>query len=338
MTVTIQDIADKAGVSRGTVDRALNDRGRVNFQVAERIKQIANELGYIPKKRKILESKTIRLGIVTQLSKSSFMIPVRSGLQSITNDLKKRNIECYLEEIEGVDDRAQFEALERLVSLGVSGIAIMPVDSDLIREKINQLTDQGVTVITFNTDIVGSNRSNFVGMDNFKSGQTAAGLLGMLTNGIGNILAITGYFSNSVSSLRVAGFVEELKKSFPNLNLIGVQSSFDSSEEVEKIMINALENFSELDGVVVFSGGQAGIERALEKLDQKKRPYVVIYDLTEKNKDLLIQDYVDFLIDQDGRMQGYRALLILANYLQNNESIEEEAFFTDITIKTKYNI
>ena len=95
------------------------------------------------------------------------MIPVRSGLQSITNDLKKRNIECYLEEIEGVDDRAQFEALERLVSLGVSGIAIMPVDSDLIREKINQLTDQGVTVITFNTDIVGSNRSNFVGMDNF---------------------------------------------------------------------------------------------------------------------------------------------------------------------------
>ncbi|WP_251867196.1 LacI family DNA-binding transcriptional regulator [Enterococcus malodoratus] len=338
MTVTIQDIADKAGVSRGTVDRALNDRGRVNFQVAERIKQIANELGYIPKKRKILESKTIHLGIVTQLSKSSFMIPVRSGLQSITNDLKKRNIECYLEEIEGVDDRAQFEALERLVSLGVSGIAIMPVDSDLIREKINQLTDQGVTVITFNTDIVGSNRSNFVGMDNFKSGQTAAGLLGMLTNGIGNILAITGYFSNSVSSLRVAGFVEELKKSFPNLNLIGVQSSFDSSEEVEKIMINALENFSELDGVVVFSGGQAGIERALEKLDQKKRPYVVIYDLTEKNKDLLIQDYVDFLIDQDGRMQGYRALLILANYLQNNESIEEEAFFTDITIKTKYNI
>lgn len=30
MSVTIQQIAEKAGVSRGTVDRALNNRGRIN--------------------------------------------------------------------------------------------------------------------------------------------------------------------------------------------------------------------------------------------------------------------------------------------------------------------
>ena len=52
----------------------------------------------------------------------------------------------------------------------------MPVDSVAIR-KINQLTEQGIKVITFNSDIVGSKRQCFVGMDNFKSGKTAAGLL-----------------------------------------------------------------------------------------------------------------------------------------------------------------
>ena len=36
---TIQEIAEKAGVSRGTVDRALNNRGRINPQVAEKIRQ-----------------------------------------------------------------------------------------------------------------------------------------------------------------------------------------------------------------------------------------------------------------------------------------------------------
>ena len=34
MSVTIQQIAEKAGVSRGTVDRALNNRGRINPEVA----------------------------------------------------------------------------------------------------------------------------------------------------------------------------------------------------------------------------------------------------------------------------------------------------------------
>ena len=45
MAVTAQQIADLAGVSRGTVDRALHNRGRVNPEVKEKIQKIARELG-----------------------------------------------------------------------------------------------------------------------------------------------------------------------------------------------------------------------------------------------------------------------------------------------------
>ena len=48
MAVTAQKIAELAGVSRGTVDRALHNRGRVNPEVAARIRKIADELGYTP--------------------------------------------------------------------------------------------------------------------------------------------------------------------------------------------------------------------------------------------------------------------------------------------------
>ena len=99
-----------------------------------------------------------------------------------------------------------------------------------------------------------------------------------------------------------------------------------------------MENYSNLDGVVVFSGGQAGIARALEKIDESKRPFVIIYDLTKNNIEMLKNDQVDFLIDQDGFVQGYRSLLMLANQLQNNKTVTKDALFTDIIIKTKYNI
>ena len=44
MPTTLKDIAAAAGVSIGTVERALKNRDRINPQVAERIRQIAKEM------------------------------------------------------------------------------------------------------------------------------------------------------------------------------------------------------------------------------------------------------------------------------------------------------
>lgn len=99
-------------------------------------------MNYVPKK-KMAKEEPIKLGVVTQLAKSSFMIPIRSGLQAVIGDLK-RNIDCFLEEIDGVDEAAQLQALERLLELGVKGIAIMPVDSVAIREKSISLRNKAL--------------------------------------------------------------------------------------------------------------------------------------------------------------------------------------------------
>ena len=41
---TIKQIAELAGVSRGTVDRVLNNRGSVNANTAARVREIAEKL------------------------------------------------------------------------------------------------------------------------------------------------------------------------------------------------------------------------------------------------------------------------------------------------------
>lgn len=337
MAVTIQQIAEMANVSRGTVDRALNNRGRIRPEVQERVCRIARELGYVPRQKK-KNIKKIKIGVVTQLAGASFMLEINRGIQKAREELKDRGIEILLREVFTVDEEAQARAIDELAAEGIQGLALMPVECDLIREKINALTEKKIPVVTFNSDIVGTRRTCFVGMDNKRSGQTAAGLMGLMTGGVGKVLIITGYFSNVVNNKRVDGFVEEARKSYPELEIAGVQGSFDQASEVEKIIENSMTNISGINGIFVVSGGQAGVKSALQKLSLEKRPYVVIYDQTPKNERAITEGVVDFLIDQNGFFQGYRPLYILTNMLTKNIMPEEEYLFTDIVIKTKFNL
>ena len=67
MAVTLQQIAEAAGVSRGTVDRALNNRGRIRPEVEEKIKKIAQEMGYQPSRAGralAMAKRKIRIGVI----------------------------------------------------------------------------------------------------------------------------------------------------------------------------------------------------------------------------------------------------------------------------------
>lgn len=339
MAVTIQQIAEAAGVSRGTVDRALNERGRINPEVAAQIKQIAEELGYIPKskKRNSAAGRKLRIGVVTQLARSSFMQEVNRGIADAAKQLAERGVELVLKEGLSVDETEQLREIEALERQGIDALALMPVDCDSIRAKINALSEKNIPVITFNSDIVGTKRVCFVGMDNRRSGRTAAGLMGMLTRGVGKVLIITGFFSNYVNSSRVDGFIEELKRTHPSLEVAGVLGSYDDADEVERIITNTMLAVPGITGILVVSGGQKGIARAYDKLKLEKRPYTIIYDLTPGNREALEQDAADFLIDQEGYVQGYEPPFILTGLLLKNEPVGKEYHYTDINIKTKYN-
>ena len=340
MAVTIQQIAERAGVSRGTVDRALNNRGRINPEVAEMVKKTAEEMGYVHKSRKRQKNTSgkKKIGIVTQLSGSSFMLEVNRGIQTGKKELEELGMEVLVKENASVREDDQLRAIDELVKEGIQGLALMPVDTEAVREKLNWLVNEKkIPVVTFNSDIVGTRRCCFVGMDNKLSGQTA-GLFGMMTRGVGKILVITGYFSSMLNNSRVDGFVEEIKNISPKLEIAGVQGSFNNAEEVERIIENAMMSISGINGIFVVSGGQEGIVQAFKKLGVEQRPYVVIYDQTAKNEALLKEGTADFLIDQNGFEQGYRPPRILADILLNGLYPEKEYLYTGIDIKTKYNL
>ncbi|MDO5132640.1 MAG: LacI family DNA-binding transcriptional regulator [Eubacteriales bacterium] len=340
MGVTVQQIADATGVSRGTVDRALNNRGRVDPDVAEKIRKAAVELGYVKKPRKAGgKKKTCRIGVVTHLAGASFMISINRGIREAAEELADRGIEILLRESMSVDEKEQVEMIRSLKKEGIDGLALMAIDCEGVRDVVNELIEEdGIPVVTFNSDIVGTKRRCFVGMDNVQSGRAAAGLMQMLMGGTGKVLVITGYFTSHVNNSRVAGFIEEMKTSGPEMEIVGVQGSFDDAQEVERVVENTMHTIPDLGGILLVSSGQAGIRSAFDALRPERRPRVIIYDQTPRNEKALQEDVADFLIDQNGYVQGYRPLHILADLIQKGMQPEEEMVFTQITIKTKYNL
>ncbi|MFK4090003.1 LacI family DNA-binding transcriptional regulator [Kribbella sp. NPDC020789] len=53
MSITIADVAARAGVSKTTVSRVLNGKGELDLRTAERVRAVIAELGYVPSARAV---------------------------------------------------------------------------------------------------------------------------------------------------------------------------------------------------------------------------------------------------------------------------------------------
>ena len=81
--VTMQQIADACGVSRGTVDRALHDKPGIRPTVAAQIRDKAREMGYISARLMPAEVKKWKIGVVLHSGASSFVQTLAAKLEHL---------------------------------------------------------------------------------------------------------------------------------------------------------------------------------------------------------------------------------------------------------------
>ena len=338
MAVTSQQIAELAGVSRGTVDRALHNRGRVNPEVAARIQKIAEELGYRPNsigQALVRARQGLRLGAILQSAETPTMQDVASGARQTAADLRSSGLEVDIREVQGRDTAKVLRQIDELLDWGASGLAIASNTTPLL--PINDLHQQGVPVVTFNTDAPDSKRLCFVGMDSYRAGQTAAGLIRQMLPGGGQVLPIAGHVNNGAHYSRLRGFLDTLAGE-SDIHLLPFQPCFDRDDYAHEITQHTLREYPSLACVYITSNGQRGVCRAIEDERRKGRVRVVAYDLNEPNRLLLQNGDLSFVLDQMAFEQGRQPLLLLYYYLLNGKTPERELLYTDILIRTKYNI
>lgn len=343
MGVTIRQIAQEAGVSRGTVDRVLNNRGRVRPEVDKKVREIARELGYRPNllgRALGMSRNDIKIGVVIQASETSFIKAVLAGVQTAAAEVENSGGTVLVEKIPGIDADKVLRAMEHMREQGIHAIALMPVEDQRIREKVNQFVEEyQIPIVTFNGDLEAAKRLCFVGQNAYLSGKTAAGLMGEFfrENG-GTIAMISGFASNSSLSRRISGFREVMEKQYPKIHLLDTVYCQEDEEQAERLTEQILKEYPEVSGIYMTCFGENGVCRALRKQGKEQDIVLVASDLTGNNYELLEEGLINLIVGQEDVVQGYEPVMILYRLLFNGEKPKEEYQYTDIVIKTKYNV
>ena len=338
--VTMQQIAEACGVSRGTVDRALHNKPGIRPEVAARIQEKAREMGYISARLMPAMLKTWKIGVVLHSGSSGFVRNLAALFENLP-DKDLLPVQIILRTMDGVDIQHQLALIDELVDIEqIDGLALMPLANSQIRDKINELSEKkGIPVVTLNTDISDANRIAYIGPDNIASGRSAAGLMGLVTAGAGHILPILGQQSGHYAdSQRLTGFLEEMGEHFPGAVVLQPECCFLDNQLAQRLVTRAIQSDPELTGIYITSVGRNGVARALRQSGMSGKIHVIMHDITPSNLQLIREGVVDFVIGQDVETQGTRPIHVLYDFLSNHHLPEERVQITDISIRFRCNI
>ncbi|MGV1988230.1 LacI family DNA-binding transcriptional regulator [Agrobacterium sp. 22-221-1] len=98
--ITIHDVARAAGVSVSTVSKALNDNGRMAAETRDRIKQVAESIGFRPNAlaRGLLFNRSFTIGLLTNDTYGRFTLPVMAGVSEALVDQGVSVFLCAIED------------------------------------------------------------------------------------------------------------------------------------------------------------------------------------------------------------------------------------------------
>lgn len=327
--VTTQDVADYAGVSRGSVDRVLKNRPHVSESVRIRVMDAINKTGYLTpqeENRRILYTsgnERMLLGVMVPNFTGHFEWEIMKGIENAKDELSEFKVDVRVRQCSSGYPDEVLSILSDMEEEGVSGIAICSIDDSLIREKIDELEKKGIPVITYNSDLKDSKRLLFVGQDHMKSGRVAGDIMCKLIRPGEKIIAACGNREFTSHRDRITGFLEICaEKGIERDRIVCIETFNDYSITLKKI--SDLLSLDDYSGIYMANRSVSGCVRAIEDRGLAGKIHLVCHDISEKTVELLSNGLIDFSISQDIYEQGYLPLILLKNYIQKGSIPNEE--------------
>jgi LacI family transcriptional regulator len=339
--IRIKDIALKAGVSIGTVDRVLHKRGEVSDQTKQKIQQIIDELDYRP--NLLASSLASKKSIVfaTLMPKASsqdtYWSKPQLGIEKAMNQLKAYGIKLQQFFFE-MDDSSSFSAqAEKLMDSSPDAVMIAPWAKREAIRFTRQLDERNIPYIYIDAALEGTNPIGFVAQSSFDSGYLAAKLTdwGVREESMILLIHVARELDNASHLIRrEQGFMRYFEEREHHHRILKIETSGNGDEIVTQLRDLGIDP-CRVNAVFV-TNSKVHLAAACFK-SLCVTPKIVGYDLIPQNIALLREGKIDFLICQKPELQGFHAIHLLFDYLVKKEVIRKENY-TSIDLITRENI
>jgi len=335
---TIREIAGRANVSIGTVDRVIHNRGRVAKETEDKIREIIAELDFKPNifARNLKLSKTFHFGVLspipTQDSKY-WEIPVR-GINKALDELRSHNIKADFFYYDKYSEASINSVTAQIANQELDGLLIAPVLSNVFESCIQRIPIN-LPYVFFDSFIPGTRCISYIGQDSFQSGVLAGKLMHLLTKEKGTVAVVKFIPEDYVIEERARGFQDYIAKNCGCPLKIYYIDETKGEDNFDTVARKMLEETTDLQGVLVTYAATHRFGRFFK--EQGKKIGVIGYDPVDENIRALKTGDVDFLISQMPEKQGYDGIYTLYRHIVLKHSVKEKTLMP-MHIVTKENV
>lgn len=337
MKVTSTQVAQRLGVSRSTVSRALSGHPHVEEELRMRVLAMAQEMGYRPNQaaQSLARGEQLLIGVVVYTSPKEYWGRVLRGVGLAAKQLHDYGVvvESIITNI--LKPQEQVTAMQELVRRGARAIVLSPSVPAEVAETIDELMRQGIQILLLNTDVPQSSRLCYVGSDYVQAGKLAGELLGRFMGGRGRIAAIVYDDSGTMIPQKLTGFREEIAR-FPELEMLGPYKFSRTGESVYE-NTRALIQKEKPDGIYMTYGEIESVARAVADEGLAGKIVLVSYDMFSQALEYLKERTIFALIGQEPEQQGMLCIRILHDFLARNVRPKSSVIHSRLEVITAQN-
>ncbi|AOW10613.1 substrate-binding domain-containing protein [Flavobacterium gilvum] len=325
---TIKDIAQMAGVSKGTVDRVLHKRGKVSEEALKKINEVLDVINYEPNliARNLKNNKVYRICILLPDPElDPYWQPCIKGIEDAVQEFRAYNFAIETLFFNPESKKSFLKVNEKVLEIAPDAVLLPPLFHKETIEAVNKYEEKNIIVNTFNNQVQSDSVKGFVGQDLIKSGRVAAKLLDLLLKK-GQIVVI-----HIDESIKNAIHMQEKERGF--------REYFDEKENqdytvttlklkspnVEISLVNFLTENPDLSGIFISTSKAYQIAKVISGTSNKKIA-VIGYDLVDNNVNYLNQGVIDFLIHQNQKRQAYLGVASIIEYFLFDKPIQSRTF------------
>ena len=260
-------------------------------------------------------SRQLKLAFVTNNS-ADFWTMARRGVENADGELADVSAEFRLTS----DGTAaeQKRIIDDLMTKGVDGIAISPVDPENQTSLINDVARRAL-VFTQDSDAPNSDRACYVGTDNVAAGRQAGQLIKEVLPDGGKIMLFVGKLDARNAQDRIQGIKEAIKDT--NIQIIDTRTDDTDTVRAKSNVADALAKHSDLKGLVgLWSYNGPAILNAVKDANKIGQIKIVTFDEADETLGGIREGAIYGTVVQQPFEFGYQAIKLMTQALKGDKS------------------